>query len=48
MDNHHNLTPVREFVIVFNDIQDVHFAAVPYPLASHEGTAYLLLVACIN
>lgn len=48
MDNQLNLTPVREFVLAFKDIQDVQFAAVPYPLASHEGIAYLLLVASIN
>ena len=41
MDNHPNLNSVREFVLAFKDIQDVQFDAVPYPLASHEGIAYL-------
>ena len=39
---------ISEFIDKFKDLRDVQFSTVPYPLDSHEGIAYLLMVASIN
>jgi len=39
---------IHEFTYHFKHIKDIQFDAVPYPLDSHEGIAYLLFVASIN
>jgi hypothetical protein len=43
-----DMAAIREFVQRFDHVQDVQFSTVPYPLDSHEGVAYLLIVASIN
>nr|PZN30118.1 MAG: hypothetical protein DIU80_08205 [Chloroflexota bacterium] len=48
MDDHDVLEAIRAFVEHFAAIPDVQYAAVPWPLHSHEGIAYLLMVASIN
>lgn len=48
MDATSVLKQVREFVSAFSAIPDLQFSAVPYSLESHEGIAYLLLVASID
>jgi hypothetical protein len=42
------LDRIRDFVCGFDNIRGVQLEAVPYPLDSHEGIAYLLMVASIN
>lgn len=42
------LEALREFVERFHGVRDLQFDAVPYPLHSHEGISYLLLVASVN
>lgn len=42
------LDAYREFVSRFDPIPDVQFSAVPYARDSHQGIAYLLMVASVN
>lgn len=46
--NHNIINRVCTFISQFEHKRDVQFSTVPFPLDSHEGIGYLLMVASIN